>query len=139
MSVKDELKLYHDTLVALLASQPNPREAMTISQLRAMFLISWRAVEADRVRRYIEWVDTIVTPVVKAGLKTRHELVVTFGATGCPQHTVTVPAGTRCILTDNPNEVFVDDLSWLDSNSMAYHDAVHRGIRLDRSKVTHES
>lgn len=145
MSVKDELKLYHDSINEQLRHAP-AGEPITAGQLRAVMLLAWRAVEADREQRHHQWLKdrgldkVVVNPVVTTALKTRHDVVVTFGATGCPQHTVTVPAGTRCVPTgDNPNEVFVDDLSWLVPNSLALHDTEHRGIRLDRSKVSHES
>ncbi len=64
--------------------------------------------------------------------QTSKDITITFGATGCPPHTVTVPKGTRVSpISGEPTKMFVEDLSWLDRNSMAWHDANYYGIRLN--------
>lgn len=51
---------------------------------------------------------------------------------------VTVPKHTRCReITSGTiaGSFWVDDLSWLDPNSMLYHDAYYRGIVLTPDQV----
>lgn len=57
------------------------------------------------------------------------------GANNAVYHLV-IPAHTRVRPTDDkPGEFWVDDLSWLDKNSMAYHDAYYRGVRLAADQI----
>lgn len=77
------------------------------------------------------------TPHVATGV-TSEELQVTFGATGCSQYDVTVPAGTRCKKLDGGSEPWVvDDLSFIeDKRSIMYSDADIYGIRIPENKLT---
>jgi hypothetical protein len=72
-------------------------------------------------------------------MKTAREIQMKFGegrpAMGGSVHDITIPAGTRVVPTDDA-QFFVDDLRFLDRNSMAYHDAYHYGIRLNWEDVT---
>lgn len=71
-------------------------------------------------------------------MKTKHEIKMNFGegrpAMGGSVHAITIPAGTRVMHADG-GQFFVDDISFLDRNSMAYHDANYYGIRLDADQV----
>jgi hypothetical protein len=55
-----------------------------------------------------------------------------FGKGG--QADIVIPAGTRVSPTGD-GQWFVKDLSWLDRNSMTWHDANYYGIRLDTDQV----
>lgn len=71
-------------------------------------------------------------------MKTIHEIKVAFGegrpAMGGSVHHLTIPAGTRVSATGD-GQYFVEDLSWLDRRSMAWHDANYYGIRLNADQV----
>lgn len=76
------------------------------------------------------------TPHVATGI-TSEELTVTFGATGCTQYTVTVPAGVRCKKLDGgSNPWVVSNLSFIqDKRSLMYSDADIYGIRIPEEKI----
>jgi len=69
---------------------------------------------------------------------TSEEITTTFGATGGPQWTVTVPAGTRCRkIEDGSDPWVVSNLSFIpDKHSLLYWDADHYGIRIPEEKLT---
>lgn len=67
--------------------------------------------------------------------RTSTEIEIAFGPTGWRVHHVTVPAGTRVSPTGD-GQWFVEDLSWLDRNSLVWHDANYYGIRLTTDQVT---
>ena len=68
-------------------------------------------------------------------MRTKEEITMTFGkGPAGTQATITIPAGTRCMPTGD-GQYFVDDLSWLDRNSITYHDANYYGIRLNADQV----
>lgn len=64
---------------------------------------------------------------------TKHEIKMMFGKGGV-QTEIVIPAGTR-ISPASRGQWFVEDLSWLDRNSMTWHDANYYGIRLDATMV----
>lgn len=65
--------------------------------------------------------------------RTKEEVTMSFGA-GSLKAVIRVPPGTRCHPA-GPHEFFVDDLSWLDKNSITWHDAYYYGIRLRADQV----
>jgi hypothetical protein len=67
-------------------------------------------------------------------MKTAHEIKMKFGKGGIVVDIV-IPAGTRCKPAGH-DQFFVADLSWLDRNSMTWHDAYYYGIRLNADQVT---
>jgi hypothetical protein len=66
-------------------------------------------------------------------IRTTSEIKMKFGKGGI-QVDITIPAGTRCSETGD-GQYFVEDLSWLDRNSMTWHDANYYGIRLSADQV----
>jgi hypothetical protein len=66
-------------------------------------------------------------------MKTTHEIKMMFGK-GPLQTEITIPAGTR-VSPASHGQYFVEDLSWLDKNSMTYHDANYYGIRLNADQL----
>lgn len=68
-------------------------------------------------------------------MKTARAITMMFGK-GHPsmQVEITIPAGTRVSPTGD-GQYFVEDLSWLDRNSMTWHDANYYGIRIDADQV----
>lgn len=66
-------------------------------------------------------------------IKTKHEIKMNFGKGGL-SYPITIPAGTRCSETGD-GQYFVEDISFLDRNSIVYHDANYYGIRLDADQV----
>jgi hypothetical protein len=68
-----------------------------------------------------------------AMFKTTAPITMEFGKGGI-KVPITIPAGTRCSETGD-GQFFVEDLSWLDRNSMTWHDANYYGIRLNTDQV----
>lgn len=66
-------------------------------------------------------------------MKTTAPITMMFGKGGI-QAEITIPAGTRVTATGD-GQWFVEDLSWLDRNSMTWHDANYYGIRLSSDQV----
>jgi len=66
-------------------------------------------------------------------VKTKREIKMDFGK-GSFQVPIVIPAGTR-VSPAGHGQYFVDDLSWLDRNSMTWHDANYYGIRIDADQV----
>ena len=68
-------------------------------------------------------------------IRTKHPISMKFGKGGI-QADITIPAGTRVsACADGTGQYFVEDLSWLDRNSMTWHDANYYGIRLTPSQI----
>ncbi len=69
---------------------------------------------------------------------TAKELIITFGATGCMKHTVTVPAGTSCHKLDGGSDPWVvSDLRFIeDKRGIMYSDADIYGIRVPEAEIT---
>lgn len=65
--------------------------------------------------------------------RTKEAVSMKFGKGGI-QADIIIPAYTRCSPTSH-GQFFVEDLSWLDRNSMTWHDANYYGIRIDAEKV----
>jgi hypothetical protein len=65
--------------------------------------------------------------------RTKAEIKMRFGKGGVLAD-ITIPAHTRCVHASH-GQFFVDDLSWLDRNSMTLHDATYYGIRIDADQV----
>jgi hypothetical protein len=72
-------------------------------------------------------------------MTTSKEITMEFGA-GRLKNTITIPAGTRVqpvkpFPTQTRPLFWVDDLSFLDRNSITHHDAEHYGITLSADQV----
>jgi hypothetical protein len=72
-------------------------------------------------------------------VRTTHEIKTAFGA-GSLKNEITIPAGTRVKpITPYPMQThpqfWVDDLSFLDRNSITHHDATRYGITLTGTDV----
>ncbi len=65
--------------------------------------------------------------------RTSKPITMLFGKGGI-QTEITIPAGTR-VSPASHGQYFVEDLSWLDRNSMTWHDANYYGIRLNADQV----
>lgn len=64
--------------------------------------------------------------------RTSKEIKTTVGG-GSIKYDVTVPKGVLC--RNLGTHWVVDQLSWLDKNSGAYHDAFYRGITVNESDL----
>jgi hypothetical protein len=64
---------------------------------------------------------------------TRGEIKMPFGKGGI-QVEIIIPAGTR-VSPASHGQYFVEDLGFLDRNSMTWHDANYYGIRLNADQV----
>lgn len=72
--------------------------------------------------------------------RTKIDITTRFKPTAAPfWHEVTIPKGTRVkpVYPEAklPVDFFVDDLSFIDRNSLTYHDAYYYGIRLSSEQV----
>lgn len=72
-------------------------------------------------------------------MKTKHAITMEFGK-GRIKAPLTIPAGTRVIKCPPDGDgisrgYFVDDLSFLDSRTITYHDAYYYGIRVSAQDV----
>jgi hypothetical protein len=68
---------------------------------------------------------------------TKKPITMMFGKGGFKAE-ITIPEGTRVSPTGD-GQYFVEDLSWLNRNSMTWHDANYYGIRLDADQVEEKS
>lgn len=79
---------------------------------------------------------SIHTPWTHTGT-TKKEMTVKFGATGCSQYEVAVPAGTLCRKLDGGSDPWVvGNLSFIgDKTSIMYSDADIYGIRIPEADI----
>lgn len=66
-------------------------------------------------------------------IRTKQAITMKFGKGGI-QVDITIPAHTRCSPASH-GQFFIEDLSWINRNSMTWHDANYYGIRVDADQV----